>query len=157
MAPTYLFDLAQIDLTKLAFTIDDIEAINPQRGHMRMLDGIIWTDDKFSMALGYKDTREDEFWVPGHIPGRPLLPGVLMVEAAAQISSFMINKRDPSVGFIGFTGLDNVKFRKQVPPNERLYLLGREVKFNKRRVICDIQGMHAGDLVFEARVTGMSI
>ena len=44
------------------------------------------------MVLGYKDVTESEFWVRGHIPGRPLMPGVIMVESAAQLLSFFVRQ-----------------------------------------------------------------
>lgn len=155
MASALFFDINDIDTQQITFTKDDIEAVNPQRGDMQHLDGITWVNDEISLGLGYKDVTDDEFWVEGHIPGRPLLPGVIMIEAAAQLSAFLMNKRVPNIGFVGFVGCENVKFRGQVAPGQRLWLLGREKKFGKRRFICDVQGVVDGNLVFEARVTGM--
>jgi 3-hydroxyacyl-[acyl-carrier-protein] dehydratase len=110
-----------------------------------------------SAVLGYKDVRDDEFWVPGHIPGRPLLPGVIMIEAAAQLAAYVMRQRFPHVGFVGFTGCDAVKFRGQVPPGKRFYLLGKEYQFKPRRFICAAQGVVDDTLVFEAQITGMPI
>ena len=53
-----------------------------------MLDGIVLIDPGRHLIVGYKDVRPDEFWVRGHMPGFPLLPGVLMCEAAAQLSCY---------------------------------------------------------------------
>ena len=154
MAPRTLFDLSEIDLNRTMFDVSEIEAVNPHRGAMRMLDGVIWTNDGFSRGVAFKDVGSDEFWVPGHIPGRPVLPGVLMIEAAAQFASFCTLKRLESK-FMGFTGLDRVKFRGQVRPGNRLLILVDERDFRPRRSICDCQGMVDGALVFEGRITGM--
>lgn len=157
MAPPLLIDLSNLDLSRTVVDVEMIEKTNPQRGHMRHLDGILWMSPDFSAAVGFKDVRADEFWVPGHIPGRPLLPGVLMIEAAAQLSGFMMSQRIEKAGFLGFTGADEVKFRGQVQPGDRLLLLGREVSFKPRRFIAGVQGVVNGSLVFECKVSGMPI
>ena len=157
MAPLFLIDLASIDLTQVLATAQDIEKVIPQRGAMRHLDGIIWADEDHKNTVGFKDVRHDEFWVPGHIPGRPILPGVIMIEAAAQLAAYLMKLREPQLGFVGFVGCDNVKFRGQVLPGQRLFLLGKEVSYRPRRFICDAQGVVDGNLVFEARITGMPI
>jgi 3-hydroxyacyl-[acyl-carrier-protein] dehydratase len=157
MPPSLFFDLSQIDFDHPVAGPAEIEAVNPQRGDMRHLDAIDWLADDMTGVVGHKDVRDDEFWVPGHIPGRPLLPGVIMIEAAAQLAAYIMIRRRPDAGFVGFTGCDNVKFRGQVTPGQRLILLGKEVGFRPRRVICDAQGVVDGQLVFEARITGMPI
>jgi len=106
-------------------------------------------------AVAWRDVRDDEFWVPGHIPGRPLFPGVLMIEAAAQLASFMVLRRLPDHDFLGFAGVDDVKFRGQVVPGDRLYVLMEQTEFRRRRCICNTQGLVRGEIVFEATITGM--
>ena len=81
---------------------------------------VIWSKPEDGLIIGYKDVRPDEFWVSGHIPGRPLLPGVLMIEAGAQLASFYTRTYVGWKGFIGFGGVDEVKFRMQVPPGVRM-------------------------------------
>jgi 3-hydroxyacyl-[acyl-carrier-protein] dehydratase len=160
MVPTTLFDLSGIDLQKVQLGVDEVERTNPHRGHMRLLDGIIWlppASEVLDRGVAFKDVKADEFWVAGHIPGRPLFPGVLMIEAAAQLASFVFLRRTPGVKFLGFSGVDDVKFRGQVVPGDRLVLLGKEVDCRPRRIICDAQGFVRGTMVFEARITGMPI
>lgn len=157
MAPPLIVDISQLDLSKAIVGVPQIEAVNPQRGDMRHLDGILWMSPNYDAAVGFKDCRHDEFWVPGHIPGRPLFPGVLMIEAAAQLAGYLMAQRIPGCGFLGFTGVDEVKFRGQVQPGDRLLLLGREVSFKPRRFICTVQGLVNNKLVFEANVSGMPI
>ena len=89
MPSSLLFDISNIDLDQAAVPADEIPRYNPQVGDMRQLDHVIWLNDDLSCGLGVKHVRDDEFWVAGHIPGRPLLPGVLMIEAAAQLSSVL--------------------------------------------------------------------
>lgn len=161
MAPELLFDISEMDLNHITFGPEEIEKINPQRGAMRLLDGVNYVDDGYSRAIGYKDVRDDEFWVPGHIPGRPLYPGVLMIETAAQLAAFLMVKRrgkhHKPGQFIGFVGTDDVKFRNQVTPGQRLYIIGHELKYSLRRMVCAAQGVVDGSIVFEAKITGMPI
>jgi len=155
MVPPILFDLSNINLNAVEHDVDAIERVNPHRGHMRMLDGIIYMSPEQDRAVAFKDVRADEFWVPGHIPGRPIFPGVLMIEAAAQLASFVSLHRLPGVKFLGFAGVDHVKFRGQVVPGDRLLFLGKEVEFRPRRIICQGQGLVNGTTVFEATIIGM--
>lgn len=155
LASQPLFDLAQIDLDARVMDVAGIEAVNPHRGPMRQLDGVIWADRPSGSGLGVKYVREDEFWVEGHIPGRPLLPGVLMIEAAAQLSSVLYHIKTEDPGFMGFTRCDKVVFRGQVCPGDTFYLLCREVSLRRRRFVCETQGIVKGVLVFESHITGM--
>ena len=158
MPPSLLFDLSQIDLTtKPIFDKEAIGKVNPQRFEMQHLDGILWYDKKNFLILGYKDVTEDEFWVRGHIPGRPLMPGVIMVEAAAQLLSFFVRKIYEVDAFIGFAGIDSAKFRSVVGPGQRLYLLGHLTKFKRRKYTCSVQGVINGTMVFEAVVSGLKV
>lgn len=152
MPPTVLYDLSTIDLDATVEGLPDIEDINPQRGDMRHLDAICHVAD--DGAIGFKDVRDDEFWVPGHIPGRPLLPAVIMLEAAAQVASYFTKVGLGWDGFIGFGGLENCKFRREVLPGCRMYILVRLVEKRHRRVRCNSQGIVNGNVVFEADIIG---
>ena len=154
MAPPLLFDIADIDFNQIVFDAEAIERVNPHRGVMRLIDGIIYATDDLVYTLAYRDVKDDEFWVPGHIPGRPLMPGVLMVEAGAQLASFVCLSK-LKTQFMGFAGLEDVKFRGQVKPGDRLYILCEQTELRKRRSTSLVQGVVDGALVFEAKVIGM--
>lgn len=162
MPPPLFIDLSQIDLH--AEPVFDREAVckaNPQRYEMQQLDGILWYDKEKKLILGYKDVTENEFWVRGHIPGRPLMPGVIMVEAAAQLASFFMKQIYQEPGFIGFAGIESAKFRSVIEPGQRLYLLGLITKYRRKKrttlVTTSVQGVVEGNLVFEAVVSGMRV
>jgi 3-hydroxyacyl-[acyl-carrier-protein] dehydratase len=161
MPPALLFDLSQIDLNaKPLFDKEAILKVNPQNYEMQQLDGILWLDKDQELILGYKDVTDHEFWVRGHIPGRPLMPGVIMVECAAQLLSFFMKKIFQE-GFIGFAGIDETKFRSVVEPGQRLYLLGKITKYKKKErsthVTTYVQGVVDGKMVFETTVSGMRV
>lgn len=159
MPPPLLFDLSKIDLNGAPiFDKDAIGKMNPQRFEMQQLDGVLWYDKEKYLILGYKDVTENEFWIRGHIPGRPIMPGVIMVEAAAQLLSFFVKQIYEERGFIGFTGIDSTKFRNVVEPGKRLYLLGHITKYKKgRRYNVDTQGVVDGNIVFETSLSGMMV
>ena len=158
MPPSLLFDLSQIDLRgKPIFDREAIGRVNPQRFEMQQLDGVLWYDKEKFLILGYKDVTEDEFWIRGHIPSRPLMPAVIMVEAAAQLSSFFVKQVYELVGFIGFAGIDSAKFRSVVEPGQRLYLLAHITKFKRRKYTCSAQGVVNGTMVFETVVSGLNV
>jgi 3-hydroxyacyl-[acyl-carrier-protein] dehydratase len=157
MPPQFLFDISGIDLNRVLFDADRIRLRNPQRGPMQQLDAIVHIDVENGQIIGYKDVREDQFWVGGHIPGRPLLPGVLMIEAGAQLAGFYYAEVEKWEGFIGFSGVDEVRFRVPVPPGKRLYLLGEKGWVRHGRFCSKIQGLVDGALVFEATILGMRV
>jgi 3-hydroxyacyl-[acyl-carrier-protein] dehydratase len=155
MPPQTLFDITGIDLNRVIYDQEVIRAANPQRGDMEMLNAIVHARPENGEIIGYKDVKDNEFWVSGHIPGRPLFPGVLMVEAGAQLASFYTRKFLNLKGFVGFGGVDKVKFRGQVTPNCRLYIYGQKLWYRHHRICCDVQGWVDGSLVFEAQITGV--
>lgn len=153
-----LFDYDHVDFDKPQGTIELLHRVNPHRGPMVQLSGIAWWDD--NRGVGWRDVTDDEFWVSGHIPGRPLLPGVLMIESAAQLSSFVQTiptVDEPNRPFLGFTRCDDAVFRGHVVPGDRLIVISQRVKHNARRFISRCQGFVRDQLVFEAQVTGMSM
>jgi 3-hydroxyacyl-[acyl-carrier-protein] dehydratase len=154
MPPKYLFDISSVNLDAILFDQEAIRAANPQRGDMEHLNAIVWAKPEDGQIIGFKDVRPDEFWVRGHIPGRPLLPGVLMIESGAQLASFYTRTYVGWKGFIGFGGVDEVKFRAQVPPGVRMYILGQKLWERHHRIYCKVQGVVNGNLVFEAGITG---
>jgi len=159
MPPPLLFDLSQIDLRgKPLFDKEAVAQVNPQRFEMQHLDGVLWYDKDRFLILGYKDATDNEFWVRGHIPGRPLMPAVIMIEAAAQLLSFFVKRIFEEKGFIVFTGIQGAKFRAAVTPGQRLYLLGHITKFKKgKKYTSDIQGLVDDNMAFETTISGMAI
>ncbi len=158
MPPPLLFDLSQIDLkAKPIFDKEAIGKVNPQRFEMQQLDGILWYDKEKLLILGYKDVTGGEGRSRGHIPARPLMPAVIMVEAAAQLSGFFVKHIYELEGFIGFAGIDSAKFRAPVEPGQRLYLLGHITKFKRRKYTTSVQGVVGDTMVFETQVSGLQV
>lgn len=157
VASDLILDLSSMDLTQICEGPDELNRYLPQVGHMRMCDGIVWHNDIYDRGVGIKHVRHDEFWVEGHIPGRPLMPGVLMIEAAAQMASYLNTKSGRVQGFLGFTRCDEVSFRGQVVPGDRLFLLAVLLDYNRRRFVSHCQAVVNGKLVFDGKITGMTL
>ncbi len=65
-----LFDISGHDLSNVHVPPNRLDELLPQCGDMRQVDRVVWIDDTSKYAIGVKEVRDDEFWVPGHIPGR---------------------------------------------------------------------------------------
>ena len=123
---------------------------------MEQLDGIVHVDRERHIVAGYKDVREDEFWVRGHMPGFALLPGVLMCEASAQLLSYYFTIAGlKNSDFVAFGGMENVRFRGAVRPGERLVLIGKAAKLHRRQSLFNVQGFVGKSLVFHGDIIGV--
>lgn len=157
MAPPLLYDLTKVDMNRTVVPIEEIRKVLPQRFEMEQLSGIVHIDDENNTIIGYKDITLDEFWVRGHIPGRPLMPGVMMIECAAQLCAYWTSCKFPELGFIGFAKCDETRFRGTIIPPNRLYMIACMVELTKRKAVGRCQGLCNGILVFEAVITGMKV
>ncbi|MSQ96684.1 MAG: beta-hydroxyacyl-ACP dehydratase [Gemmataceae bacterium] len=158
MPPELHFDLGQIDFSKVVADLDAIRKINPQRHEMEQLDAVVYLDSATHIIVGYKDVRYDEFWVRGHMPGFPLLPGVLMCEASAQLCSYYtLTQHDFTGQFLGFGGMEAVRFRSPVKPGDRLILVAKELKFNRRQTVYNVQGFVKDRMAFHGDIIGVPI
>jgi 3-hydroxyacyl-[acyl-carrier-protein] dehydratase len=159
MPPVALVDPATIDCSRILYSLEEIRRSNQQRFEMEQLSAIVHMDVEAGLIIGYKDVTDEEFWIRGHMPGYPLMPGVVMCEAAAQLCSFFCVRIDLTGenGFLGFAGMEDVKFRGQVKPGQRLLIVGKAVRLHKRQTVFDTQGFVDGNMVFQARVMGVTI
>ncbi len=155
MPPQPLLDLSQIDPNKIAVTHEAIYQVNPHRHEFALLDGFCHFDLEAMEMAAFVDIHEDAFWARGHIPGRPLFPGVLMIESAAQMVGYFTKVYAKLEGFLGFGAVDQVKFREPVTPGCRFLLLGKMTEIRRRRAAGNTQGFVDGRMVFEGKVTGV--
>ena len=161
MAPQPLFDINQLELDfdHPLYDLNDIRRINPQRHEMEQLTGIVHIDEENIGIIGFKEITDKEFWITGHMPGFPLMPGVMLCECAAQLAGFLARKLDILQGdYLGFGGMDNVRFRRPVFPNSRLVIAIKATRIRpKRRAEFLFQGFVDGRLVFNGTMIGVPI
>lgn len=94
---------------------DEITRILPHRDNMLLLDDVTWIGEE---AVGHYHVRGDEFFLKGHFPGNPIVPGVILCEILAQSACVLLKDRMAEGTLPVYTGLNNVKFRSPVRPGE---------------------------------------
>jgi 3-hydroxyacyl-[acyl-carrier-protein] dehydratase len=156
MPPELLFDIASVDFTRLVAGPDEIRQCNRQRFEMEQLDGIVHLDSTKHVIIGYKDVKEGEFWARGHMPGYPIFPGVLMCESAAQLCSYYTEFCKITTGdFLGFGGMNEVRFRGIVQPGDRLVIVAVARRVSPRQCTFACQGFVGSKMVFQGDIIGM--
>ncbi|NLZ67701.1 MAG: beta-hydroxyacyl-ACP dehydratase, partial [Spirochaetales bacterium] len=94
---------------------DDIMKILPHRDNMLLLDSIEEID---GVAIGHYYVKGDEFFLKGHFPNNPIVPGVILCEIQAQSTCILLKDKLKENCLPFYTGLNNVKFRAPVKPQE---------------------------------------
>jgi 3-hydroxyacyl-[acyl-carrier-protein] dehydratase len=153
------FDPSQYDFTRPMLDIEAIRAVNPHRHEMELLTAVIHIDTAKHEIVGYKDFTASDFWCRGHMPGFPLVPGVLMCEAAAQLTGFYAQYHkisDPGV-LMGLGGIEETRFRRTVRPGERLVMVGTGIRVQRRMTKFKVTGYVGSEKAFETTLIGVPI
>jgi len=152
-------DLAAFNFDAPIAGIEAIRTVLPHRFEMEMLTAIVSIDKGSHTIVGYKDCRLDEFWVRGHFPQHAVLPGVLMCEAAAQLCCYYMLTRGIVDGesLQGLGGIDETRFYAPVRPGERLSLVGRGLRINRRMNKFHVIGNVGDRKAFEAVILGVPL
>ena len=160
MAPRdYIIHPSEYDLDRVIADIHEIRRWNKQRFEMEQLTAIVHEEHSRGLCVGYKDVTPDEFWVRGHFPGVPLMPGVLMCEAAAQLSSYYTQRHNLlDAEVIGLGGLEEVRFREPVRPGDRLVIAVERVRVRpKAMIVCRFQGLVRESIVVDGVIKGVPL
>lgn len=154
-----IIDLSQVNFDHVVADIDEIRRYNAQRFEMEQLTAIVFEDPKKGICVGYKDVTDDDFWVRGHMPGSPLMPGVIMCEAAAQQCSYFACKHhllDDKI--MGLGGLEEVRFRDPVVPGARFVICTKVLKHRVGAlVISRFECFVDGSPVCDGKIKGMPL
>ena len=158
MPPPLIIDPNTIDCSRIIAGPEQIRAVNMQRYEMEMLSAIVLLDPLRKLVVGYKDTTDKDFWVRGHMPGFPLMPGVLICEAAAQLCSYYVaTQKIFDSDIVGLGGLDEVHFRAPVFPGDRLVVVAKVTREKKFIAQSDVQAFVGDKMVFDAEVSGIPL
>lgn len=165
MASEPLLDLNSIDRTQVAVDRAALDQYLEQRGTFAVLDHLAFVDEEAGIAVGVKAIRADDWWAADHVPGRPMFPGALMIETAAQIASYDYSKHridpDGPKRFVGFGGVDKARFRGIVEPPSTLFFTVKLERAGSRmfryatEAHIERDGVVEATRVFEATVLGV--
>lgn len=137
---------------RVVYTTRDILGILPHRYPFLLVDRILELEPE-KRIVGLKNVTVNEEFFQGHFPGAPVMPGVLIVEAMAQVAGVLIYRDLPGKEkkLIYFTGIENAKFRRPVTPGDQLLiemeLLGRRNNFGKMGGKATVDGKLAAEAV----------
>lgn len=132
----------------------DILKILPHRYPMLLVDRIVEFDMENYHIVGIKNLTFNEEIFQGHFPDNPVMPGVLQLEAMAQVAGVMLNSREGNDGKVAFfMSINNAKFRRMVVPGDQLRMEISMIRIRTR--IATVQGKAYvdGNLVSQAELT----
>jgi 3-hydroxyacyl-[acyl-carrier-protein] dehydratase len=157
MPPVPFIDPTKVDFSHVIADKAAIRLRNRQRFEMEQITAIVSIDAENHLIIGYKDVRDDEFWVRGHMPDYPIMPGVMICEVAAQMASYYSHDLAGPGKFIGFGGMEEVRFRGQVRPGDRLIMAAKATRLHPRQTRFEAQGFVGDQMVFHGRIIGLSL
>ncbi|NJL85110.1 MAG: 3-hydroxyacyl-ACP dehydratase FabZ [Leptolyngbyaceae cyanobacterium SM1_1_3] len=136
------------------FSLEEIQQILPHRYPFALVDRII-DYVPGERAVGLKNVTFNEPHFQGHFPGRPIMPGVLIVEAMAQVGGIVLTQLPGVTGLCMFAGIDKVRFRRPVVPGDQLVMTVelvsvKRMRFGKMQAKAEVDGqlVAGGELMF---------
>ena len=136
--------------------IDEIMKVLPHRYPFLLVDRILELEEK-KRIVGLKNVTMNEPFFQGHFPGHPIMPGVLIIEAMAQVGGILLMGQIEGYEskVVYFMSLDNVKFRRPVKPGDQLRLEANILQI--RGMVCKMRGVAKvdGEVVCEADMAAM--
>lgn len=158
MPPAAIIEPSELDCDNVLYDRSRIYQLLPQRYEFSQLDSIVHIDIEARRFAAIRDIRDDEWWCRGHMPQQAIFPGVLMVEAAAQLSAFtqkMLYEEDQ--GVMGFGGITDAKFRDSIYPPARILLVAHVIDPRARRYTCAVQAFVNDTMAFEGTIRGIAL
>lgn len=137
--PSWIIEPDCWETAKLIADLAVIRQYNPQRFEMEQLTAVTYEDPTHHICVGYKDLAINEFWVRGYARQSPIMPPLLMCEAAAQLANYYAQKHKLYAVQGGLVGLKDVHCHGIANPGERLYVLARLLRIRGVLMTCQFQ------------------
>ncbi|MCX5813732.1 MAG: 3-hydroxyacyl-ACP dehydratase FabZ [Proteobacteria bacterium] len=135
--------------------INEIMQLLPHSYPFLLLDRVIEFEPS-KKIVGLKNVTFNEPFFTGHFPQKPIMPGVLIIEAMAQAGGVLAFKSFPDKkGLVFFTGIDNARFRKPVIPGDQLKLVVEVIKHRREIWLFEGKAFVDNELVAEAKIMAM--
>lgn len=131
-------------VTQTTYTLEELQQLLPHRYPFALVDRII-DYVPGERAVGLKNVTFNEPHFQGHFPGKPLMPGVLIIEAMAQVGGIVLTQLPGVDGLCVFAGMDRVKFRRPVVPGDQLIITTelvavKRLRFGKMKSRAEVDG-----------------
>jgi beta-hydroxyacyl-ACP dehydratase FabZ len=135
--------------------VNEIMQLLPHRYPFLLVDRVLEFEPS-KRVVGIKNVTSNEPFFVGHFPGKPIMPGVLIVEAMAQTGGILAFKSFPEMkGSVLFIGIDNARFRRPVIPGDQLKMVVDVVKHKKEIWVFEGKAYVGDELVAEAKIMAM--
>lgn len=135
--------------------INEILNLLPHKYPFLLVDRVLEFEEA-KRIIAIKNVTVNEPFFQGHFPGRPIMPGVLILEAMAQAGGVLAFKSFPDMkGSVFFTGIDGARFRKPVVPGDQLKFIVDVVKHRREIWVFEAKAYVENDVVAEARIMAM--
>ncbi len=132
--------------------IDEIQRLLPHAFPFLLVDRVT-EYEPLKRIVGLKNVTFNEPFFPGHFPGKPIMPGVLIIEALAQTGGILAFKSLPDLkGDVRFVGIDGARFRRPVIPGDQLKLVLEVVKHRREMWVFDAKAFVDDKKVAEAQL-----
>ncbi len=133
--------------------VNEILGILPHRYPFMLVDRITEMDTENHSIVGYKNLTFNEPFFQGHFPDEPIMPGVMQLEAMAQISGILLNKANDKVGEIAyFMAINKAKFRRKVVPGDVLRMEIKVTRLRSRMAVVEGKAYVGDELASQAEL-----
>lgn len=152
-------DLSSLNLTEHVVPEEVLRAALPHAHEFRLIDGICFLDLEEQLVVGYKVWDENPWWAKAHVPGRPIMPGVLMLEGCAQVAAILVKQSGiwPTDALIGLGGVDKARFRRMITPPATVYFCARMGRQTRNMARYPAQCLIDGQVAVDTELLGVPL